>query len=253
LLLVSVLILGFVRSRPRSAPHGDDPPRILKAAIWIGLIGFAVQMTLNVAMLASTVPFWVLLGAISTPHARRWSVPKAAGAAIVGVCSLALVLATLGAGALVAADVAYVSSRLAYHGDAPGNPLALAEQAATLNPLSVKYSRAVAQSRSALVQDAILTPGTPQDTVRALYSDAKTAYDRTLVLSPNDYVTYSWLAGLQAATGSFLGDPALLAAASASARKAATLNLTHASVAPLLKSVDSTEAISAALQVPGLP
>jgi hypothetical protein len=242
-----------VRGRPRSAPRGDDPPRVLAAAIWIGLVGFAVQMTLNVAMLASTVPFWVLLGAVSTPHARRWAAPKPAGAAMLGVCALALVAVTLGAGALVAADMAYVSSRLAYHGDAPGNPLALAERAAQLNPLSVKYSRAVGQSRSALVQDAILTPGTPKDTVRALYADAKAAYGRTLALSPNDYVTYSWLAGLQAATGSFLGDPALLAAASATARKAASFDLTHASVAPLLRSVESTEAIRAALQAPGLP
>jgi hypothetical protein len=252
LLLAAALLFGLVRSRPRPGP-GDDSPNVLAAAIWIGAVGYCVQMMFNAAMLASTVPFWVLLGAISAPYARRIVVVRTA--AIVGVAAGALLVvgAVVGSGFLLAADASFVDSRLAYNNYTTADHLALAERAAALDPLSVKYARAVAQSRSVPVLAAI-SSGTASDSeVRALYASAMASFDHALSLSPDDYAALSWLAGLQSVTGSYLRDSAIRAAAHDTARKAAAVDVTHSSVALLLKGDTSNNAVKDALAEPGLP
>ncbi len=253
LLLAAALASGIVRGRPRSGLRREEPASLLATAIWLGAIGYVAQMMLNVAMIGSTVPFWVLLGAIAAPHARRLTVPRGVGIATVVVCSVLVVATAAGSASLLAADSAYLASRLAYNGDGPGDPVALAEKAARLNPLSVKYARAVGQSRSALALKAIAGGGASPDEVRALYSDAKAAFDHTLALSPDDYAALSWLAGLQAAAGAYLEDPALLADAKATAQRAAAVDKTHWTVALLLKGDTSDAAIRLAVSAPALP
>lgn len=253
LLLCTALALGLIRSRPRSGANADDPCGLLDAAIWVGAVGFVIQMMFNAAMLASTVPFWVLLGAISACRARKRRLPGASSLAVVVLCGTLLAVAVVGSFRLLAADATYLSSRLAYFGDVPGDPVSLAEKASRLNPLSVKYSRAIAQSRGARVFAAVQEPTVPDERVRTLYAEAHDAYDRTLALAPNDYAALSWLAGLQAATGSRLKDAELTAAARESAARAAALDLTHWNVVPISKGDTSASAIRLAESANPLP
>ena len=250
ILLLAVIGCGLARSRPRWGAHG--PPDLLATAIWVAAIGFLVQMMLNVAVLASTVPFWALLGAISAPAAHRLDVARGVARASVVVCGVLVAGALVVSGMLLTADATFLASRLAYNGDAAGDSVALAERAAALNPLSVKYSRAVAQSRSAQVFAAVA--GNVSDAeVLTRYREAEAAFTDTLVLSPNDYAALAWLAGLQATTGTHLGDNALTSEARTTAIRASKLDVTHAGVARLLEGDTSDASARSALSVPGLP
>lgn len=251
-LLASALFLGLVRIRPRSL-GSDEPIDVFAAAIWLGLIGYVVQMMFNVAVLASTVPFWLLMGALSAGYAKRIELPTWVGRSLVGASALLVAGAVVISGALLAADSAFLSSRLAYNGDAPGDPVEFAQRAVTLNPLSVKYSRALAQPRVALVVSAIDQQYGAEE-VLTLHRQADAALRDTLALAPNDYAALSWLAGLEASTGVYVGDQQLISRARQAAQRAAALDVVHESVAGLLEGGEiSRPAARAALLEPGLP
>lgn len=253
LLLGVALLWGLTRGRPRRDGAEGEPADLLSTAIWIGAIGFVVQMMLNVAVLASTVPFWLLMGVIAAPHARRVEISKVVARVSVAAFAVLIAASTVGSGFLLAADSAFLESRRVYNGDATGNVAMLAERAVSMNPLSVKYSRALAQARASLVLNAILQANRPSEEVRALYEDAGDAFEATSRLSSRDYAALSWLAGLQAATGTHLEDAELLAEARKTAQRAEQLDATHASVIPLLEGDTSDSAARRALLVPGLP
>jgi hypothetical protein len=106
----------------------------------------------------------------------------------------------------------------------------------------------------ALVFNAIADPASSKDAVRLLYGDAKAAFDRTLAMDGRtDYPSLAWLAGLQAATGRYLGDAALKEEARRTAREAAALDVGHPGVAKLLAGDDSDPAVLAAESTPALP
>ena len=138
-LLAAVLAVGLWRARPRLAAQPVSASVIVASAVWIGLLGYVVQMMLNVAVLASTVPFWVLLGVVSAPRARRFRLSRVAGVGMVVACGLLLLASIVCSYRLVAADAVYLSARVSYHDRAYPQSLALAEKAVVLNPLSVKY------------------------------------------------------------------------------------------------------------------
>ena len=232
----------------RSSKHADA----VRVAIWLGLAGYVVQMMFNVAMLASTVSFWVLLGALCAPRARRTAVEGRSKRVLTGATATLLAVSILGGGALISADALYMTSRDAYWGDIPGDPVALAGRAATLNPLSVKYARGEAQARSALVSQAIAGGGSAQD-VRRLHDEAVAAFERTFARSPRDYAAHSWLAGLHLRVGMHLGDQELVEEAFSLARTAATLDRTHWSVVPLLEGDTSDGAARLAALASPLP
>ena len=253
LLLAAALALGLWRSRPRTAALNDDGSEVLAAAIWVGAVGFGIQMMLNVAMLASTVPFWLLLGAISAARANRLKVPRMASVATVGACAVLLVGAVFGSGLFLTADYVYNTSRTAYNGEGPGDAVALAEKASRLNPLAIKYARGVGQARSKVLNEMLSQEGSPEAQVRAQYETTKAGLDHALELSPNDYAALSWTAAIQSATGTYLSDPTLLAAAGETAKRAEALDLTHWSVVPLLRGERTSGAVRVAASAPGLP
>ena len=254
LLLCVVLVLALLGGRPRIDDAAETgPASALGIAIWIGAVGYVVQMMFNVAVLASTIPFWVLLGALAAPHARRLHLGRTVGYAVTAVCGVLCAAALVAAGTLLTADAAYISSRLAYNGNTPGDSLALAEKASHLNPLSVKYSRAIGQSLAAQASFVMAQPGARNDEVRAVYSQAKAAFDRTLAKEPDDYATLAWTAALQAKTGTYLRDAQLIAESKRTAEKAAGLDRTHWAVAPLLAGDTSASAIRLAFSAAGLP
>ena len=251
LLLVAALASCLVVGRPRS-DGGQADGSLLSVAIWIGAVGYLVQMMFNVANLASAVPFWVLMGAIAAPYARRLHVSRRAGIAFSVVCGVLLVGSIAVSGVLLAADADYVASRLAYRGETTGDAEALASRAARLNPTSVKYARGLAQARA----DAVFRAGdqgAPDETVRALYSQAEQAFDGVLRVSPNDYVALAWLAGLQTWVGTRLQDPSLAEAGRATASEAAELDRTHWEIAPILSGDTSDGAVRLALSASPLP
>jgi hypothetical protein len=253
LLLGIALMWGLLRGRPRRERAEGEPVDLLATAMWVGAIGFVVQMMLNVAVLASTVPFWLFMGVIAAPHARRLEIRKIAARVAIATFAILIAASAAGSGFLLAADSAFLESRRVYNGDATGNVVVLAERAVTMNPLSVKYSRALAQARASLVLNAIPQANRPQEEVRELYEEARDAFEATSRLSSRDYAALSWLAGLQAATGTHLEDAELLAEAQATAARAEPLDATHASVIPLLAGDTSDSAARRALLVPGLP
>jgi hypothetical protein len=253
LLLGVALVVGLMRARPRRAESAMARADLLAAAVWIGAVGFLVQMLFDVAMLASTLPFWALLGAVCSAKARPVEVPKLAALAAAAVCAVLLVGSVVAADRLLVADADFMRSRLAYNGFVQGDAVELARSAARLNPLSIKYARAVAQSRSQLVYAALENPAASAGTVRALYADADADFRRTLSLAPADYTALCWLAALQTTVGTRLADPALLASGRETAVRAAALDLTHWEVAPLARGDTSASAVGFARAAPALP
>lgn len=253
LLLAGALVFGFMRSRPRIAVRLGETDDVLRAAIWTGAAGFILQLMFNVSMLASTLPFWSLLGAISAPYARRAALPRPVGVTSVALVAVLLATAIFGSVRVVQADMTYVTARFVYRGLKTGDAVVLTEKAARLNPLSLKYSRAVAQARAAVLYKALAEPGVPEATARQLYADAKRAFDQTLAESPNDYAALAWLAALQTFTGTYLNDQELLAAARTTAQQAAAMDRANSEVVPLLRGETDAAAIESALSAPALP
>ncbi len=255
LLLAAALGLGLVRGRPRSAAAGESsasPGSALMAAIWVGCIGACVHFIFNVGVLGVTLPLFVMLGVIMAPAARDIDVAGGVRIPAVAVAAALTVLVAFGAVSALRADASYLASRLAYHGLTDADPIALAKEAATLNPLSVKYSRGVAQARARVVETAMAQGSSPED-VRALYAEARVEFDRVLERSPADYPARAWLAALQANVGVYAGDQALLGEAAETARVAAQYDRQHAEVRALAGGDTSRSAILTAASVLPLP
>ncbi|NTU71309.1 MAG: O-antigen ligase family protein [Coriobacteriia bacterium] len=253
LLLLSALAFGLWRARPWRTDDATAALDIMQCAVWAGALGFSIQAVFNVAMLASTVPFWLLLGAISAPRARRVSVQTWAGAAAVAVFGALLVAGAYGSYRLIAADSTFLAAREVYYTGDFGASHDLALEAAALNPLSVKYSRAAAQASA---ENAVLMAGADgfdDESVRTAYDLAAEDFARTLVVAPNDYAALAWLAGLQARIGERLGDEQLRAAAQRTAEEAAALDRTHTHVQRVLAGETDKGAAREALSAPGLP
>lgn len=254
LLLAAALLLGLFRVRPR-VPAGEEGERAsdhLRTAVWIGALGFVAQLMLSVSMIASTVPFWILLGAMRAPAGRQFAVRRSfARVAMVATAAVAVV-AVAGSAFVLSADATYIRSRLAFNDMTAEDDLALARKAAALNPLSVKYSRAAAQSASSLVFEAV-AGGAEEAEVRARLAVALEEFDAALARSPHDYATWSWRAGVLAAAGSHLDDVELAEQALDSVSRAAELDTDHTEIAPLLKDGPTQGAVRSSLLVPGLP
>lgn len=252
LLLMAALALGLFRTTPFSSGPEDSRLDMLRAAAWISALGFVAQLMFNVSMIASTVPFWILFGAIGSTVA--WRIEARASLARVGfVAAVVLALvAVVGSPVLLIADSTFLRSRLVFNGLTPGDDLALARKAATLNPWSVKYARACAQCATARVLE--VADGSVGDAqVRSRLAVALQEFDGALARSPHDYATWSWRAGLLATAGLRLADAELAEEARLSASRAAELDRDHAEMVPLLEHGPTDGAVQAALMTPGLP
>ncbi|MRS11765.1 MAG: hypothetical protein EG823_01675 [Actinobacteria bacterium] len=248
LLLASALILGLSRGRPRA---GGSYESVITAAIWISLLGFTVQSMLNVVVIASSVPFWLLMGLVCSREAVQVRVPRFARSAAVAA-SIALALASLGAGVIaLQADATYLRSRLVYNREAEGDAVALADRASRMNPLSVKYLRGAAQARAQLVLDNL--GNSDAETAREQYYGASAAYERVLAASPHDYASLAWSAALDVAVGVRLNDPELRSAGVRAAVCAIALDSSAWQVQRLASGDTSEAAIQDALSVPALP
>lgn len=247
-LLLAALAFGLWRSRPRGAR--SQPDDLLRTAAWLGLIGYTAHLQGSVAMIASTVPFWLLMGVLCAPRARRVALPHAATMGLTALAAIVLTASVIGAGRAVAADRTYLRSRFAYNGLASGDPADLAAEAAALNPLSVKYARGHAQ---ALAKHAFEAEGDPR-AVRTRVAAARQAYARVLTRWPRDYAAHAWLVGLEAwAAEQLPDDDDLRASTRRTAKAAAALDRLHWEVAPLRTGSPSQAAIQAALSVQGAP
>lgn len=250
LLLAAALTAGILRSRP---PRRDDDETLLRAAVSVALLGYALQVMINVAMIASTVPFWMLMGVACSARAKDADVPRAAASAMAGLATLAACVMLVAGVRLLDADAAYFRSRLAYNGDAAGDPVALADEAARLNPLSVKYLRGAAQARSRLAMAAIQDADAADATVRGLCGDAATSFERVLSASPDDYAALAWYSALQASAGERLDDAELRSSSVRLAVRADGLDSDPWQVSSLAAGKRSSDAIEAAMSVPGTP
>ncbi len=252
LLLASAIALALWRARGLLSMSADGRGGILMAGVWVACLGFAVNMLMGVVVLGATVPFWVMLGTLGAVGVRRIQVPAMVLRVGTAAATLGFLLAIAASGTLLTADASYLASRNAFHGLAPGDPVALAERARTLNPTSVKYARGAAEARSALVSDAIFAEQ-PAETVRSLYGDALAEFEWLLRQSPNDYPGLARLAALHARTGVYLDDQALIEHAQATARRATLLDRQSEAVMPLATGDMSETAISRAARVLPLP
>lgn len=255
LFLFCALTFGLLRGRPRYARRGPTVREdgLLTAAIWLGLAGYTVQSMFNVAMLASTVPFWVLLGVVSSRQAGPRGVPQpAVRAGAVALVVTVLCAAALGVRAL-AADAVYLRSRLAYNGLTDGDTGALAERAHDLNPMSVKYARGMAEARARLVYEAVYGGAATDDVIQRLYDEAAGSFDAVFAVAPNDYAGLAWYAALQAATADRLDDAELRAAAIRTAVRALELDGTAWQVQPIASGAADADAVGLARSVPALP
>lgn len=253
LLLSLALVAGILRSRPVVGGEGTRAETVLRTAIWLGVVGHAVQMMFNVATPASAVPFWLLMGVICAPRARRVIVRGFSTTCAVGASAALLVLAVVGSGLAIAADATFMASRTAFHANDGTRALNLAERAFRLNPLSVKYSRGVADVQTAMLLSLLREGDTTEQQVRARYAEARESYAVTLGRSERDYAAWAWMSALQAATGSYLGDAGLMGEAQESARTAAALDRQHDEVAALVGGEVSALSIFSARSAPPLP
>jgi O-antigen ligase len=236
---------GFVT---RAAAR-EDP---LSAALWIACLGFAVAMLSNVAMIAYTVPFWTLLGALAASRAREVLPPVTVSAAAAVLGTLVAALALAASVSLVAADARFLASRFAYNGLVKGDAVASATAATRLDPLSVKYARGAAQARAARVRRAT-TSRASRETVYREFALARSSFRRALAIDPADYPSLAWLAALEANAGTYLGDARLLTDARETARMAQALDPTRTDVRALAAGDASADAQRAALAVQPLP
>lgn len=240
LLLMAALLSGFWGARRAATPDARRRAAWVATGALVGCIGFGAYMLTNVAVLTSTIPFWLLLGAASAPWARQITVSTGVTRAAAGVCALTALAVIAASISLVGADRAYLASRLAFHGDRPGNAAELAEKAVSLNPLSIKYARGAAQAQARPAYQAITDSAAEQE-VRDRYSLGVAAYERALAVDGEDYATLAQLAALHAVTGSYLGDEALLGSAQDTALRAAELDR-HAANVERIASGDFSDA-----------
>jgi hypothetical protein len=172
------------------------------AGIWLGCLGLVIHLQLNVAVLGSSIPFWVLLAVVGAPRARDVGIsPKALGALgwLFAVLMLGAIVAST---ALVRADSAYLKSRDAYHAMDSERALASGQTARRLNPSSVKYARSIAQVRAGDVFVAIAR-GADRAVVMKLYAAAMAEFAHLDAVDPNDYAGWAWRAALQARVGTW--------------------------------------------------
>jgi O-antigen ligase len=249
LVLAIALALWWGRSALSPAQARSDP---LMAAVWIACLGFGVAMAVNVAMLASTVPFWVLLGALGARRAREVDVPRKAAVGAAAIGTLVAVLMLVASASLVAADARFLESRFYFNGVRPGDAVAEAGAASRLNPLSVKYARGEGQAAAQRVSSAIAA-GESKKNVYLESAAASAAFDRALAISPADYATLAWLAALQGETGAYVRDARLLAASRETAQKARLLDQGRSEVTALAAGDTSPQAIRGARAVLPLP
>ncbi|NTU71311.1 MAG: O-antigen ligase family protein [Coriobacteriia bacterium] len=252
LLLVTAIVLGLVRSRRYMSSASTNASGLLMAGIWIGCLGFVVDMLFNVAVLGATVPFWVLLGVLgapSAPEVRLGATWRWLGAAVFAVATGAAILA---AGSVVSADVAHGAATAAFLGETDRDARTLALRARTSNPTSVKYAGTLAQVSADRVFRAIAGEA-PPETVRALYEIADADFTKTLEMHPADYHARAWYAAMQAYAGGYLKDSELLKQSAETAGRAQALDRHHDNVRALASGDTSIEAIQQALGVPRLP
>lgn len=223
---------------------------LVAAGVWVGCAGFLIYLSFNVAILASTVPFWVLLGGLNAAWARTR--PAGRPVAVAGVSALLAVVLTVGVTSAITADRAYINSRLAFHGERSGDALELASKAERYNPLSIKYARGAAETAAQPVYDAIRQQANPQPT-RQAFEPARRRFERALQVDPADYATLSWYAALQAAVGEHTQDPALIDAAVATAQRAEQFDRQAAEVQRLANGDTSTSSLVNAASVVPLP
>lgn len=251
LLLLLAVVLGLGRSATSLSRHEArrDP---LSAGAWIACLGFFLAMFLNVAMLSSTVPFWVLLGALGARRVRDHRVrhtSAVAGGVVAAVVAAAALAVSV---ALVAADVSYLGSRLAFNGLDRGDSVAAAAAAARLNPTSIKYARGLAQARAERATMSMKA----HDASKSVYGEfalARSAFSRALAIDPEDYPSLAWLAALEAAAGNYLDDARLRGAAQGTAGSARRLDSVGRDVRALSVGDLSAAAQASALSVAPLP
>ncbi len=245
-LLVFAIVWVLVRAgRVVWAADSRDGSVALYATVWVGCLGYAVHMLFNVAVHGVTTPFWILLGALAVPVSGNVALRLAPRTASFAAVATAAVLAvSLVAGAsLLAADHAYLASRVAFR-QGGGDPVALAARAVRLNSLSVKYARGHAE---VLAEPYIRQP----DAGASVLAPADAAFMRATAAHPSDYATRAWHAALLAtAQTRAQGTPGT---ARGVATRASGLDRQAAQVAPLSRGGTDAAAISLALTVPALP
>jgi len=253
LLLVIALLLALVRGLRVVSDEG--PPRrthVLMAGIWIGCLGLAVHLLFNVAVLGASVPLVAMLATLGAPRARTLEIPVGGVRAAGAVFAVMTVVAVAVSVVAVRADALYLRSRQAFYGEREGDAVDLAHKASTLNPLSVKYARGLAEEEAADVMVAIMAGGSSQDIV-TLYDVALADFERVMEVDSDDYAAFAWLAALQARVGTYLQDETLLGEAVLTAQKAALLDRQHAQVRDLANGDTSALASRSAASVLPLP
>lgn len=253
-------IAATVRLLPRR--RAAETVDTLYAGVWAGCLGFVVCMMFNVAALAATVPFFLMLGALMVPiatGARHASNDDAARRPALWARSTGIGLAVATVAALVwgvtllAADHSYVASRLAYAGAVEADAVPGAARAVRLNPVSVKYARGLAEAHAKHYYDLVDKTGRPGPEARAAWQEADRAFLAVESRHGGDYATLAWHAALVASEGAARGDARLLARSRAIARKAAALDRHPTQVMGLAGTSDDPDAVTSARSVPRLP
>lgn len=250
-LLVAAILVSLWKSRKRLFSPNDGAGSMVLAGMWVGCLGFALHMALSVGVLAATVPFWILLGALGAGRASERSLTHR-HRTIAGVLAALLCVGSLVAAvAFVSADATYLQARLAFAAGDNRSSFELARRARAYNPISLKYARGTAEASGRLVTEAIQQRAEAAE-VRNLYAAALAEYRHVFRLDPNDYPARAWLAALQARTGMYLSDEELLTDALATVRIAVKLDRDYIEVTPLLSSINE-QSIKAASEVQRLP
>lgn len=248
LLLVGAIGLALVRSgRAAFAARSN-----LAVGVWVGCLGFAVHMLFNVAVHGATTPFWVLLGALAVPAARRLGPGTRRAWAGAAVAAAVLLAAAVWSVRLIDADRSYLLARAAYRGAAPGDAAALAAEAAERNPLSVKYARGHAEIVAEDVYVRAAEGGGSLEELSDAMARADEAFDRVHAAHVSDYAAWAWHSAAAATASGRLGTAAADDAASL-ARRAQELDRQAADVDGLAAGRKDAESIAAARGVVPLP
>jgi O-antigen ligase len=239
-----------------AASAASTLPDPVFVGVWLGCLGYVVHMLGNVAVHGVTTPFWVMLAAVTVPACRVWapSSKRSTGWRVLAAALVVLVavagMASLG---LLAADSAYLSSRVAYR-EQTADPIEPAQRAVTLNPLSVKYDRGLAE----VVADEYYRPqgdaldAATEQAEASAFARADERFRDMLGRYPNDYAGHAWHAALLASAGKEAGSASGELAIEAATR-AEALDRHAVQVMPIAEGDLARPAILKALSVPGLP
>lgn len=139
--LVSI-VWPLVRVAPSTFSDATGRGRALAGGLWVAVAGYALFSLVGISVTGAEAVAWVLLGVLAGASARVASPsPRVWGKVLVAVSAVVVVVAIVWGSMLLAADYAFVRTRMEVRGFATGDPAVSAAGAVALSPLDITYLR----------------------------------------------------------------------------------------------------------------